>query len=239
VLKLAPGDEDALASTLDLPAFEASQRVRRGGYQLHRIGAPAVIAEEAARLRATGLDVITLPEGEARTRPRLVAGGEFEGGALALRTDRGGERVAAADLLIVVRGPIAREYQTPPKRRKIATASLDSSYRFHLHLRHDPRPLELDPGAFEFDAPPFLGSSLLELGAWVEALGPGVPCDDGFRQVPPALGVASEDGGELGAVRSRARGRRRRKDEPPMILDNLQQFRFYSAWRAAVERRRA
>jgi hypothetical protein len=28
------------------------------------------------------------------------------------------------------------------------------------------------------------------------------------------------------------------KDEPLAVLDNVAQFRFYSGWRAAVERRR-
>jgi hypothetical protein len=65
--------------------------------------------------------------------------------------------------------------------------------------------------------------------------------DDGFRRLPPAYGVAEpEPRGRLAAAS--ALGRRSRGDHPEsetVVLDNARQFRFYSAWRAALERRRA
>jgi hypothetical protein len=65
-----------------------------------------------------------------------------------------------------------------------------------------------------------------------------VPTDDHFRRLPPALGAASpEAGGALGAAAGLSGARGRHKDAP-QILDNLAQFRRYSAWRGAVERRR-
>ena len=87
------------------------------------------------------------------------------------------------------------------------------------------------------------GSARLEIDAWVEEVAGGAPCDDGFRRLPPALGPAEpEPKGALAAVSSlglAARGQGSGRDEGPVVLDNVAQFRFYSGWRAAVERRRA
>jgi hypothetical protein len=65
--------------------------------------------------------------------------------------------------------------------------------------------------------------------------------DGGFRRVPPALGPAEPEprgavaaAGTLGFA-SRPQG----KQEGPVVLDNVAQFRFYSGWRAAVQRRLA
>ena len=101
--------------------------------------------------------------------------------------------------------------------------------------------MEIDAFAFEFGFA-VTGSARLELDAWVEAVAPGATVDDGFRRLPPALGPAGpEPGGALGAagsLRLATRSRRGGRDEGPFVLDNVEQFRFYSGWRAAVERRR-
>ncbi len=111
----------------------------------------------------------------------------------------------------------------------------------HLHRRHEPRAVEIDAFAFEFGVS-VSGSARLELDAWVGEIAPDATVDDGFRRLPPALGPAgAEPRGALAAAGSLAlatRGRRGGGDETPVVLDNVEQFRFYSGWRAAVERRR-
>ena len=63
--------------------------------------------------------------------------------------------------------------------------------------------------------------------------------DDGFKWVPPALAPSvPEATGILASAEALARTARRRREEAPALLDNVKQFRFYSAWRACVERRR-
>jgi len=237
VLDLEGADPRAVAAALALSAFEAAQRVRRGGWQLHRIVGAEEAAREAGRLAQAGLRVVTIPESEARSaaRPVRVSGGSWTGEDLTLRTEAGAARGISGSLILVVRGPIAREYLTPAKVRRVRTATLDPGYRFHLHRRDDPRPLELDPAAFDFGMPSRTKSSLLLLSAWVEKLAAGVPVDDRFRREPPALGPASPEAGGVVAVLGAA-GDRRKEDEA-VILDNLEQFRFYSAWRAGVLRR--
>jgi hypothetical protein len=152
VLETARADEAALARALSLSAFEASQRRRRGGPDLHRILPAAPAAEEAARLRAEGLDVLEIAEDDVRrAEPVMAKRGAAEPGALALDGDGGPLRVVEADILVIVRGVITREYQTTPEaRRQRRLATLDPGYRVHLHRRQDPRPVELDPADFDF-----------------------------------------------------------------------------------------
>ena len=112
----------------------------------------------------------------------------------------------------------------------------------HLHRRHEPRAVEIDAFAFEFGFA-VTGSARLELDAWV---GGGRAGRDrattasaafrprwgrrsrsrGGRSPPPSRSASPREAGEAGATRR------------PVVLDNVEQFRFYSGWRAAVERRR-
>jgi hypothetical protein len=241
VLDLDGVGETTLARVLGVPPYEAGLLARRGGFHLHRILEPGTAAEEAARLGADSLRVVLVPEAEARCRPVRATGGRPEEGALALRTEEGPLTVRGDDLLLVVSGPITREYRPPPKRRKVATATLEEGYRVHLHRRTVLPAVELDAANFEFGFA-VTGSARLELDAWVAAAAPGVPRDDGFRRVTPALGPAGpEPKGPLAAAAAlghATRGRSETSDDTVVVLDNAEQFRFYSAWRAAVERRR-
>jgi hypothetical protein len=240
VLDLAGVLPEALARALDVPPYEAGLLVRRGGLHLHRVLEGRAAGTEAERLRASGLTVFLLPEAEARLRPLRAVGGERCEGALALRTEEGPLTLRRGAVGLVVRGAIAREYQTSSRPRRIFTARLEPGYRVHLHRRLEPRAVEIDAFAFEFGFA-VTGSARLELDAWVGELVPD-QVDDGFRRFPPALGPAgAEPKGALAAVgslRLATAGGRRGRDEAPVVLDNVEQFRFYSGWRAAVERRR-
>jgi hypothetical protein len=168
----------------------------------------------------------------------VASGGECTGGKLRLRSAGRTLEVAGEELLLVVEGPIQREYQSRPvERRKWQTATLDPSHRFHLHRRSDTRPVELDPGNFAFGPRGTVaGSSLLEIKAWIGEVAAQVKVDDGFRRLPPALSPAAPEEGAAASFRGAGPGLARSK-EAPEILDNVAQFRFYSGWRAAVERR--
>lgn len=240
LLRADDAEPDRLARALGLAPAEALQRVRRGGWQLLRIAAPAVAEPEAARLTGEGLAAVLVPEAEARiaSRPRLALGGDMAGGTLTLRTSEGMVGVERRDLLLVVQGPIAREYQTSPQVKRTRTATLEGGYRFHLHRRAGPPPVELDPWSFAFSRAGPGSSSLLQLAAWVQELSAGAEVDDNFRRLPAELGVAEPGGGgPLAAANALSVGSGARQ-RGPLLLDNLGQFRFYSAWRGAVERRR-
>lgn len=237
VLELDGADSSALARALELSAFEAGQRRRRGGPDLHRILPAAEAAAEAARLRAHGLDVLELPEEEVRrAEPVLVSRGSAEADALALRGDDGPLRVVEDDVLLIVLGPIAREYQTTADVRRLRVATLEPGYRVHLHRRSDPRPVELDPAALDFGPGGAEGGAQRQVAAWIDRLFPRAPRDDSFRLVIPALApAAASAGGGGGAAEALARAGR----DGRLVLDNVAQFRFHSAWRGAARRRRA
>jgi len=241
VLDLNAAGPQTVGKALGLSTYEADLLARRGGFHLHRILARELAEAEAQRLRADGLTVETVEEARVREPPLYALGGERSKGVLALRTDGGPVTLVREDLLIVVSGPIARQYQPVYRRRRVDTASPQEGYRVHLHRRSDRRPVEIDSGNFEFGFA-VSGSTRLELDAWVEEIGAGVPRDDGFRRLPPAYGVAEpEPRGPLAAVGSLSRASRGRDgggESESLILDNVAQFRFYSAWRAALERRR-
>jgi hypothetical protein len=238
VLRIGDADPEAASRALGLAAADVAHRARRGGWQLLRIAEPQAAGEQAARLREAGLVAALVPEAEVRAsaRPVVALGGEWTGRELALRTAEGPARVVAPDLLLAVQGPITREYQTSQEVKRTRTATLEPGYRFHIHRTAEARPLELDPGAFDFGAGGKGRSSLLQLTGWARELTRGVTVDDAFRRLPPELGVAEAAAGPLAAadaLGARVAGRA----EAPLVLDNLRQFRFYSAWRAALERR--
>jgi hypothetical protein len=238
VLQLDGADPAGLAHALALASTEAALRARRGGWQLLRIAEPTAAEIEAARLAQAGLRAVLVPEADARasTSPVVALGGTRTEAGLHLRTAEGDVRLEASDLLLVVQGPIAREYQTSQEVRRTRTATLEAGYRFHLHRRRDPRPLELDPGGFDFGLAAAGSSSLLQLTTWVRDLAAGRTVDEGFRRLPPELGVAEAAATGPLAAADALSARPAGRSDAPLVLDNLRQFRFYSGWRAAVER---
>lgn len=233
ILDLRQGEPKGLARARGVSAFEAGQQLRRGGFQLHRIAPAAEAREEAERLAALGVRAVTLREGSLAVEPLVVVGGALSAGRLAGRSAHGRLEWSQEDLLLVVKGPIQRQYQAEDTNlRRLKSASPSEGYRFHLQRRSDPRPLELDPDAFDFDAERGrVASSMLRLTSWIDAFEPRARVDDSFRLLPPALG-ASEAAGPT----ARALGRSSQQKGFGVVLDNLRQFRFYSAWRAALER---
>jgi hypothetical protein len=242
VLDLETARAETLEDALRLSAYEADLLARRRGYHVHRILEEGRAGEEAERLREAGLVVEMLPESEVRTQPLRALGGERRRGRLELRTEEGSLTLWRQDVLLVVRGPIARQYQPTYKRRRVDVAAPEEGFRVHFHRYSDPRPVEIDAANFEFGFT-VTGSTRLEIDAWVEALAPDVPCDDGFRLLPPAFGVAGPEAkGPLAAAGSLSRTSRAREtsgEGESVVLDNAAQFLFYSAWRAALQRRRA
>jgi hypothetical protein len=234
VLDLAGAAPGAVQRALPLTPFEAEQRVRRGGSQLLRLATPEEGAREVERLGGEGLRAWAIPEAEARARPRVARGGRRGEGALRLAVEDGELRISPTELMLVVRGPITREYQAEEQRRRVRTAAPAPGYRVHLWRRGEANAVELDPESFNFGQTDAV-SSQLTLLEWVESVRGAAVLDDEFKREPPVLSPAAPAEGTEAMLRQ-TRGRDR---EEAVILDNVEQFRFFSGWRAAVERRRA
>jgi hypothetical protein len=249
ILDLDGAEVERVAEALQLSRFEADQRARRGGYQLHRILDAEAAEREADRLAALGVRVARLSETETRdaARPVVAIGGRLAGRALELRTTEGDRRVDGADLRLVVGGPILRERQTMRGQEKSLVRRMtrqwdesltEAGYCLHLHRGSDLRPVELNPDAFEF-AERALEAGLVQMTRWVRALAADVPVDEGFKWLTPALGPAeSTAAGVLMSAEALADAARRQRKTGTVLLDNLAQFRFYSAWRGVLGRRR-
>jgi hypothetical protein len=234
VVSLEGVDVSRLPAAFGISRYEAGQWARRGGYHLHRAAPAAEAVAERERLAGQGIEAFTVDEAAVRaaTEPERTLGGSFDSQALRLRTPAGPVEIEGADLLLVVKGAIIREHPPTERLRFARTSSLEPGYRFHLHRREQPRPVEIDPAAFDFGAHRARESSLLEIAGWIAALAAAAPVDDGFRRITPALAPAAPATGPArleDALRTSA-------TPPPATLDNVAQFRFYSAWRGAVER---
>jgi hypothetical protein len=227
---------DVVAAALGLMAFEAQQRARRGGWQLHRISAVEAAEIEAQRLRAEGLNAFALPLSEVSPAddPLVAVGGRALANGLRLRTDRESFDVHPEEILLLVVGTIHREVTDEVKKRHSRPPRPQPGLRFHLNRRDAAQPIKLDPDSIAFDDTPVVpSSSLIEIRSWIAALAPPPALDEGFRDVTPALSPSRRaDAGLSTALRS---GPAREDAATP--LDNLPQFRFYSGWRAALARR--
>jgi hypothetical protein len=180
--------------------------------------------------------VLEIAEDDVRAAtPAVAARGTVEADALVLEIDGGELRLTAGDVVLIVRGVIAREYPVSPEVRRVSLASLEPGYRVHLHRAEAAPTVEIDPAAFEFASGPAVGGAQIQIASWLDRVFPGIPRDDSFRLVIPALAPAAPPAGGTAAAAALARpGRERRA-----VLDNVAQFRFHSAWRAAAFRLRA
>ena len=197
---------------------------------------PSEATREVERLTGLGLRAIALDGsrvGEARV-PFEAQAARFGDGLLHVRDGTGSFEIRAADVVLLVKGPIRREYQVSTERRRFRLATLEQGYLFHLHLVQGLRPVELDPHAIEFDTGEAPGSSLLRVNGWIRQLSQHRPVDDGFRFFPPALGLEEPSSGSVKLAAALAGS----GDGAAQILDNVGQFRFFSAWRALVGRER-
>lgn len=230
----------SLAAALAVSSYQATLLARRGGLHLARRADPEAAEAEARRLRESGVRCWLVPESEARALPLACLGGELRGERLLLSTTREPVTLARGDALLIVRGPIARQYQALPEPRRISSARLEEGFRIHVHRHADPHPLEIDVLNFE-PGLTLSGSARLEIDAWLDAVAGEVPRDDAFSRLPPVLAPAApEPPGRLAAAGSLATSARgAAAGGRPLALDNLAQFRLYSGCLAAVARRRA
>ena len=242
ILDLRQVEPAVLARALAVPLYEARQHGRAGNWKLLRLGPPDAVSGEAERLRGEGLATLVVPEADILAGRDVLAatGGAPDGPRLQLVTAEGELCVQAADLLLVLSGPITRVFQNTGGPLKYAPLAVpEDGHRIHLHRRDDPRPVELDPWNFDFGAAsPARSSSLLTLTSWVGTLARNVPHDDAFRHAAPALAPEVPPAAGVHALPESLRAAREahRDGERRQVLDNLGQFRFYSAWRGAVAR---
>ena len=110
---------------------------------------------------------------------------------------------------------------------------MEEAWLVHVHLRHEARPWEIDPRRTAYEGPG-LASAHMRTLELVRRLATVVSFDDAFKNIVPALSPGADPSNELAGLQGG--GVKPRDKEPKtVILDNVTQFREYSAWRGALE----
>jgi hypothetical protein len=232
------------AGARGLTTARAAALPRKARYRLVGVLARDELAIEMSRLAAAGVTAHALPAAAvgAAVQPLEVVGGDAESGVFSVGGNRDAERVAPEDVLLLVWGPIRREAQSRldlslRSLKRPMSSSIADGELFHVHARSRRQPLEIDPQGFAFTTVPSAPeSSLLRVRRGLEALAAGASIDRGFQHEPPALGISNRVPGTLDGLSTRSSGA---GDAKPTALDNVAQFRFYSAWRGALARQLA
>lgn len=234
----SPASTIALACSVSL--WEARQWQIAARYRLVKVSSEPSDGPMETRLREEGLHVFAVPEAAVAparhplhvesmdtSMPSVECTLRDDPESAAWRRDLPLEHLA-----LIVSGPIRREkVKELGSLKKIPDRSLDDVLIVHLHFRDESRPWELDPRrtAFESEGPASAHMRTLEL---VRRLSQTAPLDEAFRNVVPALGHGTDSPGDLAGLRSTAKTRS--KDPDRIVLDNLAQFREYSAWRGGL-----
>lgn len=235
---------EALALGCSISEWETRQWRAASRYRLLRISDGSQDGPLESQLRESGVTPLAIPEDVvARARRPMTVETLDLSATPVLRAHLVEEPdeavvpkdVREEDIVLMVSGSIKREkVREAVASRLRADGRLDDGYLVHLHLKGEARPWEIDPGrtGYQGAGPTSAYMRTLEL---VRRLAASISHDEGFKNVVPALSPGVDPLTDLSAMRD---SRPRSKESKTVILDNVAQFREYSAWRAAVERTR-
>jgi hypothetical protein len=140
--------------------------------------------------------------------------------------------VPEQDVALIVSASIRREkVKEAGSLKKTPDVRLEDAVLIHLHLRGETRPLELDPRRAVFEGQGLASAHMRTLD-FVRRLAATVPHDEGFRNVVPALAPGVDPLSELSGLTTPPKTSA--KEAKLIVLDNVAQFREYSAWRGAL-----
>ncbi|MEO8360203.1 MAG: hypothetical protein ABI672_09255 [Vicinamibacteria bacterium] len=141
------------------------------------------------------------------------------------------------DIAILLSAPIRREKvkEATASRRAQPETRLEDAWLMHLHLKDEPRPFELDPRRVAFEGGGLASAHMRSLEL-LRRLAADVPHDEAFKNTVPALSPGSDPLIDLASLKTPQKSGA--KEAKLVVLDNVAQFREYSAWRGAVEKAR-
>ena len=244
VIDTTSATAEALALGCSLSEWETRQWQAASRYRLLRISDEPPDGPLESQLRERGVAPLVIPEDVvARARRPLTVETLDLSATPLLRAHLVEEPDAAVvqrdlkehDIVLMVSAIIKREKVREPATSRLRTdRRLDDGYLVHLHLKGEQRPWEIDPGRTGYQGPGPTSAYMRTLEL-VRRLAVTISHDEGFKNIVPALSPGVDPLTDLSGMReSRPKG----KEPKTVILDNVAQFREYSAWRAAVERAR-
>ena len=228
---------ESLAAAFGVSLWDARQWQATSFYRLIGVNADSDPGRSGAPLEIEGVRIHHVSERRvaARRRPVAVESIDAEALSFSLREDSAApavwQQLRRENLALIVTGPIQREKireQASPK--KAADSRREESWLVHLHLRDDERPWEIDPGRTAFEGPGF-ASANMRTRDLVQKLSVSAPCDDAFKTTVPALSPGEDPIADLRRPKGEGKGE---KEGRLLVLDNVTQFREYSAWRSTL-----
>lgn len=236
---------ETLALAASVSPWEARQWQAASRYRLLRITSEAEGSALEARLEEKGVPIFRIDErvvAPART-PIPIESVDLASSPLqcALRRHEESAPTRATllenEVALIISASIKRERvrEQQASRRPRTDTRLEDILVVHIHLRAEPRPLEIDPRRTGFEGADLASAHMgtLEL---VRRLSTAASHDTSFRNIVPALSPGEDGSGDLAGLKKPAKAGA--KEPKVVVLDNLAQFREYSAWRGAVEKDR-
>jgi hypothetical protein len=232
---------EAIAEACGVSAWEARQWQAASRYRLVRVSTEPADGPLESGLRARGLRVLIVP-GETVMRSRTPIPLESIDpvavpAQCTVREDAEAPPARKAlreeDLTLIVSAAIKRErVKDQTSRRPLVDTRLEDAWLVHLHIKGEARPWEIDPRRTAYEGAGLASAYMqtLELVRRLQAL---APHDEAFKNVVPAL---SQGADPFSGLESFATTPPKKSKEPKVVvLDNVAQFREYSAWRGAIE----
>jgi len=242
VVDTAATSVEAIANACGISLWEARQWQTASRYRLVKVSTEPVDGPLETGLRAKGLRVLVVPEETvARSRnpiPVESIDPSLSPAPCTIREDPEAPPARTAlqepDLALILSATIRRErVQDQTVRRAPTDTRLEDAWLVHFHFRGGGRPWEIDPRKTTYEGAG-LASAYMRTPDLVRRLQTIVPHDETFKNIVPAL---SQGADPLGGLQNLASPTENKKSKEPrlVILDNVAQFREYSAWRGAVE----
>jgi hypothetical protein len=243
VIDTAATPLQTIAEACGVSAWDARQWQAASRYRLVKIGTEPADGPLEAGLRAKGLRVFGVPEETIlRSRNPIPVESIDPSVSPAACTVREDPEAAPArkvllepDLALILSATIRREkVRDQTTKRAPSDTRLEDGWLVHFHFRGGSRPWEIDPRKTTYEGAG-LASAYMRTLELVRRLSTFVPHDDGFKNVVPALSQSADPSSGVEALAPSAPSSKG-KEPRVVILDNVAQFREYSAWRGAVER---
>lgn len=242
VIETTAQPAEILAEACGMSVWDARQWQAASRYRLLKVVLEAQVSEPVSALRAKGLHPFVV-HGDVVARARSPIPVEsLDVTALplqcTLREDPDGAVLRKAlpepEIALIISAPIKRERQKEQRSRVRQDTRMEEAWLVHVHLRNESRPWEIDPRRTAYEGPG-LASAHMRTLELVRRLSHVAPFDEAFKNIVPALSPGSDPSTELAGLQSGG-VKPRDKEQKTVVLDNVAQFREYSAWRGALER---
>lgn len=243
VIDTTGASAEALARACSISAWEARLWQAASRYRLLRISDEPPDGPTESELRGNGVTPVVIPEDVVARARRPMTVETLDLSVTPLRGHLVEDPEAAVvprdlpedEIVLIVSAPIKREKVRDAAISRVRQdRRLDDGYLVHLHFREESRPWEIDPRRTGYQGPGPASAHMRTLEL-VRRLAVNTSHDEGFKNLVPALAPGVDPRTELPGMKdARSAG----KEPKTVILDNVAQFREYSAWRAAVERTR-